>query len=127
MQKYNTCPTEVEQLNLEIVVTGEDRQAQQEVLQASTWGFKDLPMHFTFSCCCLPRQGLGTAAMLCVGPFMNFWGGLFDGTLNSNCYLGPQKVAEEIDDRDWRSRTAVSNYREPREEREFRAPKERQA
>ncbi|GLI58622.1 hypothetical protein VaNZ11_000357 [Volvox africanus] len=67
MEKYNSCPSELEQLNLEIVVTGEDRQAQQEVLQ---------------------------------------------------------KVAEEIDDRDWRSRIAVSNYREPREEREFREPKQ---
>ncbi|GLC43129.1 Eukaryotic translation initiation factor 4 gamma 1 [Pleodorina starrii] len=66
MEKHNSCPSELEQLNLEIVVTGEDRQAQQEVLQ---------------------------------------------------------KVAEEIDDRDWRSRTAVSNYREPREEREFRETK----
>ncbi len=42
MQKYNTCPTEVEQLNLEIVVTGEDRQAQQEVLQASIRSVRDL-------------------------------------------------------------------------------------
>ncbi|KAG2498818.1 hypothetical protein HYH03_003011 [Edaphochlamys debaryana] len=66
MEKYNNCPSELEQLNLEIVVSGEDRQAQQEVLQ---------------------------------------------------------KVAEEIDDRDWRSRTGPGNYREPREEREFREPK----
>ncbi len=36
MQKYNSCPSELEQLNLDCVVTGEDRQAQQEVLQAST-------------------------------------------------------------------------------------------
>ncbi|EFJ50942.1 eukaryotic translation initiation factor 4 [Volvox carteri f. nagariensis] len=71
MEKYNNCPSELEQLNLEIVVTGEDRQAQQEVLQA-----RDV------------------------------------------------KVAEEIDDRDWRARTAVSNYREPYEEREFREPKQ---
>lgn len=35
MQKYNSCPSELEQLNLDCVVTGEDRQAQQEVLQAS--------------------------------------------------------------------------------------------
>ncbi|GIL98523.1 hypothetical protein Vretimale_3893, partial [Volvox reticuliferus] len=33
MEKYNSCPSELEQLNLEIVVSGEDRQAQQEVLQ----------------------------------------------------------------------------------------------
>ncbi|KAG2453432.1 hypothetical protein HYH02_001655 [Chlamydomonas schloesseri] len=66
MEKYNSCPSELEQLNLDCVVTGEDRQAQQEVLQ---------------------------------------------------------KVAEEIDDRDWRSRTSVGNYRE---EREFREPKQRE-
>ncbi|GFR43879.1 hypothetical protein Agub_g5008 [Astrephomene gubernaculifera] len=66
MEKYNNCPSELEQLNLEIVVTGEDRQAQQEVLQ---------------------------------------------------------KVAEEIDDRDWRSRT-VTNYREAREDRDFREPRQ---
>ncbi|KAG2438700.1 hypothetical protein HXX76_005246 [Chlamydomonas incerta] len=66
MEKYNSCPSELEQLNLDCVVTGEDRQAQQEVLQ---------------------------------------------------------KVAEEIDDRDWRSRTSVGNYRE---DREFREPKQRE-
>ena len=37
-QKYNNCPSELEQLNLEIVVSGADRQAQQEVLQV---GFDD--------------------------------------------------------------------------------------
>ncbi|KXZ53095.1 hypothetical protein GPECTOR_8g86 [Gonium pectorale] len=68
MEKYNNCPIELEQLNLEIVVTGDDRVQQQ------------------------------------------------------------QKVAEEIDDRDWRSRTAVSSYsredREPKQQRDQREPTE---
>ncbi|PNH12771.1 Eukaryotic initiation factor iso-4F subunit p82-34 [Tetrabaena socialis] len=73
MEKYNSCPSELEQQNLEIVVSGEDRVAQQEVLQASACG-------------------------RCIAQL---------------------KVAEEIDDRDWRTRTSGSN-REAREDRDFR-------